>query len=490
VSVTETQPEPSGWSQATNLVARAASSSGVHRRASDEQLARAAGRGDAAAFELIYERHHRHLLSFSRHMVGGMHDAEDVVQHAFAAADQEFRRGRTPKSVRAWLYAVARNRCVSLLRARRDDGDLPDAGLPSTENLAAEVEQRADLRDLLADLRSLPDDQRAALLLSELDALSHADVAEVIGVRPAKVKALVFQARENLMAAADARSIPCRAIREELAVATGSALRRRHLRNHLARCEECSEFSARVRAQRASVAAILPVVPTIALRESVLGALGGGGAAATGAGVGVLAGGSTAAKVLAITAIGGAAVGGGTVAVTKEDRHAPRSERPAAVHARPAAAVPVAADRPPAVVTARELAPASAWRARVDAKAKRKPHAPAARPARERKGPERTAAPPGDRGRALGHDKQAARERLHPPGQLRRQASGKPTPPGQAKKAAPAAKKAAPQVKRAAPQVKRAAPQAPKLKPPKPPAATPAEPAPPPQAGGKPEKLK
>jgi RNA polymerase sigma factor (sigma-70 family) len=193
VSVTETQPEPSGWSQATNLVARAASSSGVHRRASDEQLARAAGRGDAAAFELIYERHHRQLLSFSRHMVGGVHDAEDVVQHTFAAADQEFRRGRTPKSVRAWLYAVARNRCVSLLRARRDDGDLPDAGLPSTENLAAEVEQRADLRDLLADLRSLPDDQRAALLLSELDALSHADVAEVIGVRPAKVKALVFQ---------------------------------------------------------------------------------------------------------------------------------------------------------------------------------------------------------------------------------------------------------------------------------------------------------
>jgi RNA polymerase sigma factor (sigma-70 family) len=474
VSVTETQPEASGWSQAANLAPAAASSGGVHRRASDEQLARAAGGGDVAAFELLYERHHRHLLSFSRHMVGGVHDAEDVVQHTFVAADGAFRSGKWPKSVRAWLYAVARNRCISILRARREDGELPDAGIPSTENLAAEVEQRADLRDLLADLRTLPDDQRAALLLSELGELSHADVAEVIGVRAGKVKALVFQARQNLMAAADARSIPCHAIREELAVATGATLRRRHLRNHLAQCEECSEFSARVRAQRASVAAILPVVPTLALRESVLGALGGGGAAAS-AGIGVLAGSSTAAKLLAVTALGGAAIGGGTVAVTARDTPSQRDERPAPVRAAPAAAVPVARDRPPVVVTAIERAPASERRARADAKPKRKSHAPAAKhgaPARETPAERlaRKSAPPGDRGRALGHAKQAAREKPEPPGQLRQQVRAKPTPPGQAKKQA----------------------AAPKVKPPKPPAAKPAEPATPsPQAVGreaKPEK--
>ena len=259
----------------------------MHRRASDEQLARAAGRGDAAAFERLYERHHRQLLSFARHMVGGVHDAEDVVQHTFVAADRAFRAGKVPRAVRAWLYTVARNRCVSLLRARRRTASLPHAGVPSTENLAEEVEQRADLRDMLADLRTLPDDQRAALLLSELGELDHADVAKVIGVRTDKVKALVFQARRHLMAAADARATPCHAIREELAVATGPGLRRRHLRNHLKLCDGCRDFSARVRAQRASVAAILPVVPTVALRESVLGALGGsGGAAAAGAGCG------------------------------------------------------------------------------------------------------------------------------------------------------------------------------------------------------------
>ena len=150
-----------------------------------------------AAFEARRGATTRALLSFSRHIFSA-HDAEDVVQHAFLAADREFRSGRPPKAIRAWLYTVARNGCVSILRARRDEPGAADAGMPSTENLAAEVEQREDLRGLLADLRELPDDQRTALLLAEMGELSHPEVAKVIGVRPGKVKALVFQARETL----------------------------------------------------------------------------------------------------------------------------------------------------------------------------------------------------------------------------------------------------------------------------------------------------
>ena len=285
----------------------------------DAELAHAAGGGDAAAFEALYERHHRALLSFARHMLGRVHDAEDVVQHTFLAADAAFRKGDVPQSVRAWLYTVARNRCVSILRARHDDHGLPDPGVPSAENLAYEVELRDDLRALLVDLRMLPEDQRAALLLAELGELSHAEVADVLGVRPRKIKALVYQARQALLAAAGARAIPCRSIREELAVATGSAQRRRHLRDHVARCDGCRAYADGVARQRASLAAILPVIPTVALRDSVLACLGGGGAAtatAGGAGAGL---GVVGAKLLAVAAIGGAAAGGGTVAVTAID---------------------------------------------------------------------------------------------------------------------------------------------------------------------------
>ena len=435
-----------------------------------------------AAFESLYERYHLHLLSFSRHMVGRVHDAEDVVQHTFMAADRVFRSGKVPKAVRAWLYTVARNRCISVLRARREEHDLPDAGLPSTENLAADVEVRADLRELLVDLRSLPDDQRAALLLSELGDLSHAEVGAVIGVRASKVKALVFQARQNLMAAADARSIPCRSIQEELAVATGSALRRRHLRNHLAQCEECSQYSARVRAQRASVAAILPVVPTVALRDSVLSALGSGGAAAAGAGgasagLGVLAAKSTAAKVLTIAAIGGAAAGGGSVAVSALE------SRPARQADRSAQNVRSAADAAPAAAA---LPAASAARAdeqlrgipRDGERAKRRAERERRKAARKHDGPgtlrkqdkshenARPDGPPGSRGRALGHAKQQPRGEA-PPGLAKRQARGKATPLGQAKREAVLQ-----------PKVRNVSPETPAPQRADPPAAEPADPSP------------
>jgi RNA polymerase sigma factor (sigma-70 family) len=440
VTPTETPTGGRSWSQAleTNPWRPGAS----QRRGTDEQLARAAARGDVAAFEALYERHHRALLSFSRHMLGSAHDAEDVVQHAFLAADREFRSGKPPKAVRAWLYTVARNRCVSIVRARHDEPGLPDAGMPSTENLAAEVEQREDLRGLLADLRELPDDQRTALLLSEMGELSHPEVAKVIGVRPGKVKALVYQARETLMAFAHARAIPCQSIREELAVAKGAELRRRHLRNHLSRCPGCSEFAAGVRAQRASLTIVLPVVPTAALREGVIGALAGGSASAAagaGAGVGLLAAKTTAAKLLAIAAVGGTAATGVTAIDGPDPPRASERRAEPATATRPATTTPTpAATRSPSTTT---LTPAATGSPVIAGRDRR----PAAE-GRDRERAQRHT-PPGqakqaERGEPPGHTKQA--ERGEPPGHTRQAARGEPPgrrtePPGHAKQAERAA---------------------------------------------------
>jgi RNA polymerase sigma factor (sigma-70 family) len=446
--------------------------------ATDEQLARAAGRGDTAAFEALYERFQPQLLSFSRHMLGRAHDAEDVVQHTFLAADRAFRSGKVPKAVRAWLYTVARNRCVSILRAAREDRALPDAEVPSTENLAAEVEQREDLRNLLADLRRLPEQQRAALLLAELSDLSHPEVAGVIGVRPGKVKALVFQARETLMAAADARSIPCRSIQEELAAATGAAGRRRHLRHHLEQCPGCREYAERVRAQRASLALILPVVPTVALREGVFSGLACGASAAgagAGAGFGMLAAKTTAAKLLTIAAVGGAAAGGGTVALTAdEEREGARPAARGAERARSApapAVVPPLSGEPPARVAAgREARPPAPARARGTGNARDASDRPSAR-----RKPRRAAAePPGRTRHEQPRDKtapgQAKKEqRGAPPGQVEQQQ--RRAAPGQPSKAPAATAKPA-QPERVLPD--KAAPQAAERTPPRSSAAAPA----------------
>ena len=192
------------------------------------------------------------------------------------------------------------------MRARRAqvsaDGLAADVG--SFEGMSAQVQLRADLRELVDELQRLPDDQRAALVLFELGDESHAQIAAVLGVRREKVKALVFQAREALMRARDARATPCVEIREQLATVTGRVPRRSVVRRHIDRCPGCAEFEREVRRQRAAFAAILPLVPTVGLKASVLGfAVGGGGGAVAlgGAGAG---GGAT-------VAAGGALAAGG-----------------------------------------------------------------------------------------------------------------------------------------------------------------------------------
>jgi DNA-directed RNA polymerase specialized sigma24 family protein len=98
------------------------------RRAADRRLAALAAEGDHDAFEAIFERHHRGLLSLCRHMLGSPEEAEDALQHTFTAAYRELVEGRQPEHLRAWLYSTARNRCLDLLRKRRE---LPGGSAPA-----------------------------------------------------------------------------------------------------------------------------------------------------------------------------------------------------------------------------------------------------------------------------------------------------------------------------------------------------------------------
>jgi RNA polymerase sigma factor (sigma-70 family) len=169
-------------------------------RASDERLTHEIRAGNEAAFEVVYERYERALLAFSRHMLGSRAEAEDALQQAFSDAWAYLRDGEqpAPPRLKPWLFAIARNRCLSVLRARKPAAaELDEA--PDAAGLIDEVARRADVRALLADLAALPEAQRAALLLSELGGFSHADIADVLGHPTARVKGHVFQARGSLI---------------------------------------------------------------------------------------------------------------------------------------------------------------------------------------------------------------------------------------------------------------------------------------------------
>jgi RNA polymerase sigma factor (sigma-70 family) len=245
------------------------------RLASDARLVTLVRERNAGAFEAVYNRHHRAILSFCRHMLGDAQEAEDALQHTFLAAYNDLVSSKKQIHLRAWLFKIARNRCYSMLRSRREEPahDLADQ---VTEGLATQVQRRQDLRDLVVDMQRLPEDQRAALVLAEVDALSHEEVAAALGVPREKVKALVFQARESLLASRAARETDCAEIREQLATQRGGALRRGNLRRHLRECPGCRAFRRDVERQRQQLALVLPVVPTLALKQAVLG--GGAGA--------------------------------------------------------------------------------------------------------------------------------------------------------------------------------------------------------------------
>ena len=287
------------------------------RLASDERLVSLVRAGSQPAFEVIYDRHHRAILSFCRHMLGNREEGEDALQHTFIAAYRDLSRSEKAIQLRPWLYAIARNRCLSILRGRRER-PLEEMDEPVTAGLSAEVEHRAELRDMVADIAQLPDDQREAIVLAELGDLSHEDIGRILDCPASKVKALVFQARTSLHASRDARETSCEEVREMLANLSGGSLRRSTLRRHVKACDGCRAFEKEVGRQRKAMAAVLPVVPTLGLKASALAAVFGGGTKAAGiAGVSGATGLATGTGAVATTAAGGTAVATGSAVVAK-----------------------------------------------------------------------------------------------------------------------------------------------------------------------------
>jgi RNA polymerase sigma factor (sigma-70 family) len=258
---------------------------GDHR---DRALAARAGRGDEQAFAEFYDRHASGLLAFATQYVGDRAAAEDVVQQTFMSAYRVLSDGTELAHPRAWLYHVTRNNALMAVRDRPPASVSADLAADLQDRAAAvpvQVERREALQAVVRDIVALPDEQRAALALYELGDLSQAEIAEALGCKPARVKALVFQARSSLVTQREARDASCETVREKLATFHGGALNNRLIRHHLRGCEACRAYRDELRDQRRRLALLLPVLPMPGVREAVLGLFGAGAAAAKTTGV-------------------------------------------------------------------------------------------------------------------------------------------------------------------------------------------------------------
>src|SRR5512132_2824399 len=122
-------------------------------RVGDERLVARVRAGDDDAFEAIYDRYYLGLLAFCRHMLGSRDEAEDALQHSFASAYSALRGGDGIIDLRPWLYTIARNRCLSALRAQRDEVSADGLELRprALDGLAGEIQMRAEVRELVED---------------------------------------------------------------------------------------------------------------------------------------------------------------------------------------------------------------------------------------------------------------------------------------------------------------------------------------------------
>jgi RNA polymerase sigma factor (sigma-70 family) len=319
----------------------------------DERLVALTRKGNQAAYEALVARYQSRLLSFCRHMLSSREDAEDVLQEVFAAAFNAMLADDRPINVRPWLYRIARNRSLNHLRRQQAIGvDSMDVHFAEHGKTTAEhVQGREAFRELLEDVKTLPETQRTALLLREIDALSYEQISEAMETTVPSVKSLLVRARVSLAEAAEARAMTCEQVREELGeVAEGlrriSPPARRHVRN----CDRCTAFRDHLKQTNKALAAVFPVGPLIMLKKFLLtqvgttagasSAAGAGGAAAGAAGTGsaLTAGAGMVASKAAAGLAAVAIVGAGAVEVDHSQHRRVHRAPVAAAPARPAPA--------------------------------------------------------------------------------------------------------------------------------------------------------
>ncbi len=305
---------------------------GLHGRSpllrlqSDERLIAYIRRGSTGAFEVLVSRYQARLLAFCRHLLGSKEDAEDVLQEVLAAAFNAILADDRPINVRPWLYRIARNRSLNHMRRIHAVGvDSMDVHLSDNgASTADKVHDREDFRSLVGDIQDLPETQRTALILREMDALSYEQIAEAMETTVPGVKSLLVRARVSLAEAAEARLLSCEEVRIELGeVAEG--LQRRPgplVRRHLRSCKRCSSFKVQLKETNKALAAVLPLGPLVLLKKLAITHLGhsaGAGSGATGAGAAgqAAAVGSTAAAGATVSSAGGIVSAGIGAVATK-----------------------------------------------------------------------------------------------------------------------------------------------------------------------------
>lgn len=265
-------------------------------------------RGADGSFEKLYQQHVHAVYRYSLAVLHNEADAEDVTQTTFLSAYRAFQRGERPHTPHNWLIKIAHNVC----RQRFRDSSRRPQEVEFDESLAAAAVEDTDIpsaSEIRRALGFLGFNQRAALVMRELEGRSYAEIAQVLEVSVGAVETLIFRARRALREQLEG-GLTCQDAELTLTRLEGKRLsssERGALRAHLRECKDCAVLERRQRAQRAALKN-LGAIPLPASLGSFFGSgAAGGGAAVAGMGIG--------AKVATVLAVGLVATGLGREAV-------------------------------------------------------------------------------------------------------------------------------------------------------------------------------
>jgi RNA polymerase sigma factor (sigma-70 family) len=169
----------------------------------DKRLVALAREGHDPAFAAIVDRYGPQLERYCARLLGPGR-AEDAVQQAFVNAHAAMRTSDQELALKPWLYRIAHNAALNILRAAKDEERTLDEDRPSASQTADIVELREQLRETLASIQALPAAQRDALLLREIEGRSHEEIAAALGVSAGGARQHLHRARITVRAAASA----------------------------------------------------------------------------------------------------------------------------------------------------------------------------------------------------------------------------------------------------------------------------------------------
>jgi RNA polymerase sigma factor (sigma-70 family) len=301
-------------------------------------LARRIANGDELAFSVLYQRYRVRIERYCRSIVRHDEDALDAAQNTLVKALIAIRDGRQAPTIVPWLFHIARNEAITVLRGRRSQSELVETLPDPRHGPAGEAMMREELRATIDSVRALSDRSRDALILREVAGLRYDQVGQALDVTPGAARQAVHEARRALAADRMGRDEDCAVIRAALGDRDGRRRSTRTVRAHLRGCGACREWQADTTRISGRRFAALPGQVSVGGLPSWLAGLFG-----TGATGGAVLTGSVGINIKVLTSLAVLAVGVAPATEREIARPvvAPRHE--AAAAAKPAATNPAAA---------------------------------------------------------------------------------------------------------------------------------------------------